>query len=532
MPLPVRYDAMHFILIDGNPENLQLMRSSIAAAFRDVCESTMCDVYSSAAEAMAGLQLVPIEEDVPTVVICDSQVGAPGVANWLTAFIRSESAPVIITTDSDNEEAEAAVLRAGASDYIHISRVFADLPELRRIILDSLRRYEEECTAVQLSRKLKKAYSELAVKSKHIERISDTAHRFVEDVAHDFRTPLTVIQEFVSLMRDGFGGPVTEQNMEFLGQISSATRDLARLVDDFLDAGKLQAGRLSVNRRAVPIEEVLDGIWPMLTVRADRSHIHLERHTAPDMPQVYIDVDQSRRAIVNLVVNAIKFSPLDSLVTVSMTHEHDMVRIAVTDRGVGLDKGAVKSIFERFEQAKANETHGAQGFGLGLSIVAQLVHLNFGKVEVKSEPGKGSTFSVLFPIATPQAVLPRFIDELARHDARAKIVALDVSYAPGEQHPDHMGSLLRSLSRAWDLAVPKPSGKGFVIIGASEDAEAWASRLRNHPRASGPNTPPDRPSGLRCDVFGQWPLKEALEKVQALVPFLGGETHAAHDSHR
>ncbi|MFI4881560.1 MAG: ATP-binding protein [Phycisphaerales bacterium JB064] len=532
MPTRARYDHMHVILIDDNDDHLHLMKSSVGVALKNVCKHIDFHLYDSAADAMAEIQLMQAEDDSATVVICDYQLDAHTATDWLNDFVRVDLGPIIIATASGNEEAAAAVLRAGAADYISKSKVFVDREALGKTILEALRRYEVECSTVQLSRKLKKANSELAVKGRRLEIMSETAHRFVEDVAHDFRTPLAVIQEFASIMRDGLGGPVSEKNMEFLGQITNATRDLAQLVDDFLDAGKLQAGTLRVDRRPVFASEVLDGIWTMLQMRAKNAHITLERHVDHDMPPIFVDVDKSRRAIINLVVNAIKFSPIQSTVSVAVTHEEDMVRVSITDHGSGLDKDSVKTMFERFKQANTYETFGAKGFGLGLSIVAQLVHLNLGKVEVESEPGVGSTFSVLFPVATPEAILPRFMKKLAKQDSHDKITVLEVTCPHCAERPDQLRSYLGSVSRAWDLTVPASSGNGFLVIGQSDDAEGWVTRLKNQPWGMVTNGDSDQPGGLQCNVLGQWPVDQALEKVQPLVPSLGGETHVAHSPHR
>jgi PAS domain S-box-containing protein len=136
-----------------------------------------------------------------------------------------------------------------------------------------------------------------------------TAQRFVEDVSHEFRTPLTVVKGYAEAIADGLAGPITGEQKEFLGYVSDRTRDLAQMVDDLLDSSKLRAGTMRIDRKPHRIEDILAHARLMIVSKAAANQITVVEDFASDLPEIYADAEKAGRVLVNFAVNEIKFSP-------------------------------------------------------------------------------------------------------------------------------------------------------------------------------------------------------------------------------
>ena len=164
---------------------------------------------------------------------------------------------------------------------------------------------------------LAEAHARLRRKNARLAELTDTAHRFVDNVAHEFRTPLTVIQEFVSIVTDGMAGPVCDQQAEYLQIVARAAADLGGMVDDLLDTSRIKAGTLRVDRRVVQPESLLLPIQALLRTRAADKGIRVLIEPLGELPAVLADAEKAGRVLVNLVVNAVKFSPESSTVQIT-----------------------------------------------------------------------------------------------------------------------------------------------------------------------------------------------------------------------
>ncbi len=301
------------VIIDDNEVHLDLMRRSVERALEDMCEVAV-STYTDPADALAHL---PAEGRV--VILCDHLLpGATGL-DWLPDLVRANIGPVIMVTSAEDPRLTASAFREGAADFIDKSSIFGDEESLRRVIMESLRRFRLDQTHQQLTRDLKLSNRALERQNKALSDMTDMAHRFVDDVAHEFRTPLAVIKEFASILRDGISGDVNEEQTRYLSFIIDASRDLAHLIDDFLDSSRLHARTLRVERRAARVDELVESAQLMLEDRAAAKKIRLRLDLSPDLPEVLADADKVRRMLVNLVVNAVKFSDPESEIVVRAT---------------------------------------------------------------------------------------------------------------------------------------------------------------------------------------------------------------------
>lgn len=356
---------------------------------------------------------------------------------------------------------------------------------------------------------LRAANAELDRKNGVLAQVTDTALKFTDDVAHEFRTPLTVISEFASIISDGLGGPVTDKQTEYLRFITGASRDLAQLVDDFLDSSKLRAGRLRVDRRGYSVEEIIESAWPMLEVRAAGSEIVLQKSIDPDVPRVFCDIDKARRALVNLVVNAVKFSPARGVVAIgACCGDFGGVEISITDHGRGLPPEELAALFQRFKQGREAHRSNEKGFGLGLNIVRDLVAMNLGSVSVQSEVGRGSAFAFTLPPDEPEIVLDWYFRQMAERAPDAMLSVLRVDRDCEVADVNELLSFIASVTYPADLQLAASDGRSVISIGETIEPARWRDRLlrhdEDHRQSRGEPAAP-----LRVQCLGTRPVGEA-----------------------
>ncbi len=349
----------------------------------------------------------------------------------------------------------------------------------------SASRRELVATNQSLERRVVERTEELHTTNKVLERqnvkleeLTNTAMRFTDDVAHEFRTPLSVIGEFATIIIDGFGGEVTEQQNEYLRFIANASDDLARLVDDFLDSSKLRSRSLRTERSAHKAEEILDSVWPMIQSRSSGAEVTVERIIDPDTPLLYVDAEKTGRALINLAVNAFKFSGKGTTVTIraSKTNEGD-IRISVTDQGPGLTPDEVGRLFERFKQTCSGVRSNVKGFGIGLNIVRELVEINFGRVIVESTPGEGSTFSMILPSDDPERIVEMFLASAAGRSPDRAIGIMELVRTGAQEGAEEFSAFLSGVLYPMDLQFPSADGESTLLVGQTLDVDAWSSRI-------------------------------------------------------
>ncbi|MBV9601185.1 MAG: HAMP domain-containing protein [Chloroflexi bacterium] len=217
---------------------------------------------------------------------------------------------------------------------------------------------------------------------------------FVATVSHELRSPLTAIAGYTdTLLKAGPWDAHTQR--EFLEIVAQAVSKLAGLVDNLLEAAKVEAGVLELDRAPVRVERLAQQV---LTQRRALAPLHqLRVEVAPEVPLAEADPVRVEQVLVNLVDNAIKYSPDGGPITVHIASARDELRIAVSDHGVGVTPEHAERLFERFYRADSSLRRTTKGVGLGLFICRSLVEAHGGRIWVESRPGQGSTFSFTLP---------------------------------------------------------------------------------------------------------------------------------------
>ena len=225
--------------------------------------------------------------------------------------------------------------------------------------------------------------------------VDEMKSRFFANISHEFRTPLTLILGPAKNVLGNTQEPNTKHNVSLIKR--NAGR-LLGLVNQLLDISKLESGNMKLETIPRNIVPLLKGCAFSFVSYAERKRIKLKFNSPEGEIIVYLDKDKFEKIIFNILSNAFKFTPEGGLVEVSVTKNVNYVDIKVSDTGVGIPVERIDKIFDRFYQVDGSHTREHEGTGIGLSLTKELVEFHKGKIEVESEPGKGSTFTVSLPL--------------------------------------------------------------------------------------------------------------------------------------
>lgn len=230
-------------------------------------------------------------------------------------------------------------------------------------------------------------------RSRHLEQMRT---EFVSNVTHELRTPLTAVRGFAETLLEGaLEEPETARH--FVEIIKKESEHLGALIEDILDLSRIESGKLKMRREPVLLQNLVPDTVVRLTQKAEANGITLTLDVPPDLPPVNGDPDRLAQVMVNLVDNAVKYTPSGGSVLVSVREEGPSLRISVADTGIGIPNVDLARIFERFYRVDKARSRATGGTGLGLSIVKHIVETLGGTISVDSEVGKGSTFMITLP---------------------------------------------------------------------------------------------------------------------------------------
>jgi two-component system, OmpR family, phosphate regulon sensor histidine kinase PhoR len=211
-------------------------------------------------------------------------------------------------------------------------------------------------------------------------------------VTHELKTPLTAIQGMSELLSQFEMDAARRREMHLI--INDEAKRLARMIDEYLDLTRLESGARQLRLAPLRIEQLMERALLLLDPVAERAGVEIVRNLSPDLPPILGDSDLIGRAVTNLVDNAVKFSPINSTVTVNARSEGTAVLIEVIDQGCGVAPEFLPHIFEKFYRVPRAANADVPGAGLGLSLVREVAELHNGMATVKSQPGKGSIFTL------------------------------------------------------------------------------------------------------------------------------------------
>jgi signal transduction histidine kinase len=252
----------------------------------------------------------------------------------------------------------------------------------------------------RLTSDLTSAQRQLAKKNVELEGLVKLKNEFLGMAAHDLRNPIGGVERLAEMLLEETQGVLGTEHLELLELIRSAAADMRSLVESFLDASRIDAGKLTLEVVAADLVSLLQRRVALIRFAAEKKSIALELRTSEPRLVLAMDPPKLAQVVDNLLGNAIKFSPAGSRVTIALAVDGDHAVVSVSDEGPGLKKEDIALLYRPFSTASARGTRGEPSIGLGLAIAKKIVDVHGGRISVRSEPGQGATFEVALPLDT------------------------------------------------------------------------------------------------------------------------------------
>ena len=222
---------------------------------------------------------------------------------------------------------------------------------------------------------------------------------FVSMVSHEIRSPMNSLLMQLKNISDGLAGAVTEKQLEILQRASEKILNLNNLVTELLDLSRIESGLISHEKEKVNMRQLLIDQKNFHGAYAEEKEITLHLNCPEDLPSILANKQNMEEVLSNLITNGIKYSPAGGNITITAAVENKYLKLQVIDTGFGISEEDLDKIFTRFYRVKDSQTRLIHGTGLGLAIVKSIIESHHGKISVESERGKGTTFTVLLPLA-------------------------------------------------------------------------------------------------------------------------------------
>ena len=271
----------------------------------------------------------------------------------------------------------------------------------------------------RLAAELDRRGRELATANLRTQEANRAKSQFLANMSHELRTPLNSIIGFSEILAEKLEGRIEPRFSKFLGNILGSGRHLLSLINDILDLSKIEAGKMELVFEPLSVGDLVRGVESVMLSIAAKREIRLAAEIDDLLPPIVADAPRLKQVLYNLVSNAVKFSPEGSTVTVRArlrrAEESPLaapsVLLEVQDRGIGIRREDQQLIFDEFRQIDGQTTRNMGGTGLGLALVKRFVEMHGGRIEVDSEPGRGSLFRVHLPLDASRSEARRETDE-------------------------------------------------------------------------------------------------------------------------
>ena len=297
--------------------------------------------------------------------------------------------------ESWRQRIESVVAHKQTGELVHVeismwtTRVGGEL-HLAALLQDITARKRFEAEREQLVKQQNRLVSELR-------RTDESKSDFVSTVSHELRTPLTSIVGYLEMMREGFGGDLSQQQSSMLDVVDRNSRRLLSLIEDLLTLSRIEAGTFRVEPTDVDVASLVSGVIQAMIPSANESSLSIEADVASDTGAIFGDASQLERVLLNLMSNAIKFTPEGGRVSINAFRDGDKVHIAVSDTGIGIAVEEQSRLFTRFFRSPDAQARAIQGTGLGLTIVKSIIERHGGEVMLQSAHGAGTTVNITLP---------------------------------------------------------------------------------------------------------------------------------------
>ena len=300
----------------------------------------------------------------------------------------------IFTHDGCNHAIGVPLLREGTA----IGALVAWWPTEARVPQEHVRLLQTFADQAVIAIENVRLFNEIQEKSRQLEVANKHKSEFLANMSHELRTPLNAIIGFSEVMLSGMTGAMADKQKEFTNDIRDSGKHLLGLINDILDLSKIEAGRMELDVARFNLRSAMDNAMTLVRGRAERHGIQLESAIAEEVGEYDGDERKFKQIMLNLLTNAVKFTPEGGTVTMAAERVDGNYVFSVKDTGIGIAPEDHGKVFEEFRQVGTDYARKAEGTGLGLTLTRRLVELHGGRIQLESALGKGSTFTFNLPI--------------------------------------------------------------------------------------------------------------------------------------
>ncbi len=264
--------------------------------------------------------------------------------------------------------------------------------------LENARLFEQVFRSSQaLELKVQDRTRELANALEDVQNISKMKSEFISAVSHELRTPLTSIKGYASILMTDKLGAVPEEVKKRLEKINHHSDNLVKLINDLLDIARIESGKAEMQMSAHNVANMVENVHDLLTPQMRDKNIQWAAKIDSNIAPAFVDSSQVERVFINLVSNAIKFTPINGTISVAAKQNDGMIDVAVSDTGIGINEKDLQRLFDEFYRVDNEINQNVKGTGLGLSLAKKIVEAHKGKIWVTSKLGTGTTFHFTLP---------------------------------------------------------------------------------------------------------------------------------------
>ena len=400
----MEHEPARVLLIEDNPGDADLVRLRLVegkSAVQVNCVPRLADA------------LACLEAETPTLVLLDLNLpDSHGAETFRRIIQKAPNVPVVILSGQDDETLAIKAVHMGVQDYLVKGDITSK--QLERALRNAIER-QGLMRALEITRQEQLKFKD----------------QFLSHVSHELRTPLTCIYQYVTLLLDGLAGPLAPNQTDHLKAVLKSTHQLHAMIRDLLEATRAESGKLRIEPRCLDIRELAQQAATMMRPAAAEKRIGLEAVLDPTIPLVYADPDRTLEVLINLIDNAIKFTPPEGAVMVKASiveTDPSSVYLSVNDSGRGIPPENLPQVFDRLYQDPNAVDGNRTGLGLGLYIAKEIVTRQGGRMWVASQPECGSTFSFTLPLYSLAKLLLPVITVRGR--LRPDIVLVRVELTP------------------------------------------------------------------------------------------------------
>jgi signal transduction histidine kinase len=265
--------------------------------------------------------------------------------------------------------------------------------------LENARLFEKAWTTQQsLEKNVEERTHELTVALNEVRKVSKRKTDFISSVSHELRTPLTSVKGYASILLEEKLGKLPTAAKERLEKINHHSDELVHMVNDLLDIARIESGKTVMKIEGQNLNEIIATVSDLIMIQCKNKNIELKTDIQKNLPQVMADRNQLERVFINLLGNAVKFTPEKGKISLKAKGNDEAVEVAIADSGIGMPPDALTHLFEEFYRVDNAVNQQVKGTGLGLSLVKHIVEAHKGKIWVESAVGRGSTFYFTLPI--------------------------------------------------------------------------------------------------------------------------------------